>query len=91
MPQFVRAVLSDRRRVCAGGDAPRGRRTARWPAPRPPSRSHRPALGRDQGKIGFHGGKVEVRRPRLRSLAGREVPLPNWQAAQAEAGLAGGR
>jgi putative transposase len=27
---------------------------------------------------------VDVRRPRIRSLAGREVPLPNWQAAQAE-------
>jgi hypothetical protein len=25
---------------------------------------------------------VDVRRPRIRSLAGREVPLPNWQAAQ---------
>jgi putative transposase len=40
--------------------------------------------GATTGKIGFHGGKVDVRRPRLRSLAGREVPLPNWQAAQAE-------
>ena len=36
------------------------------------------------GKIGFHGGKVDVRRPRIRSLAGREVPLPNWQAAPTE-------
>ncbi len=36
------------------------------------------------GKIGFHGGKVDVRRPRIRSLAGREVPLPNWRAAQTE-------
>lgn len=40
--------------------------------------------GATTGKIGFHGGTVEVRRPRIRSLAGREVPLPNWQAAQAE-------
>jgi len=40
--------------------------------------------GATTGKIGFHGGKVEVRRPRIRSLAGREVALPNWQAAQAE-------
>ena len=40
--------------------------------------------GATTGKIGFHGGKVDVRRPRIRSLAGREVPLPNWQAAQAE-------
>jgi putative transposase len=40
--------------------------------------------GAANGKIGFHGGKVEVRRPRLRSTAGCEVPLPSWQAAQAE-------
>ena len=40
--------------------------------------------GATTGKIGFHGGKVDVRRPRIRSFAGREVPLPNWQAAQAE-------
>jgi len=33
--------------------------------------------GAAKGKIGFHGGKVDVRRPRLRSLAGHEVPLPN--------------
>ena len=33
--------------------------------------------GAAKGKIGFHGGKVEVRRPRLRSLAGHEVPLPS--------------
>ena len=49
---------------------------------------HRDRAGRrwgaTTGKIGFHGGKVDVRRPRIRSLAGREVPLPNWQAAQAE-------
>lgn len=37
-----------------------------------------------KGKIGFHGGKVAVRRPRLRSAAGCEVSLPSWQAAQAE-------
>jgi transposase-like protein len=40
--------------------------------------------GETKGKIGFHGGKVDVRRPRVRSLAGHEVPLPSWQAAQAE-------
>jgi putative transposase len=49
---------------------------------------HRDRAGRrwgaTTGKIGFQGGKVDVRRPRLRSLAGREVPLPSWQAAQAE-------
>src|SRR3990170_7353456 len=39
--------------------------------------------GATKGKIGFHGGKVEVRRPRLRS-DGYEVALPTWRAAQAE-------
>ena len=40
--------------------------------------------GATSGKIGFHGGKVAVRRPRVRSRAGQEIPLPSWQAAQAE-------
>lgn len=40
--------------------------------------------GATQGKIGFHGGKIVVRRPRVRSCAGHEVQLPTWQAAQAE-------
>jgi transposase-like protein len=40
--------------------------------------------GETKGKIGFHGGKVDMRRPRVRSRAGHEVPLPSWQAAQAE-------
>jgi transposase-like protein len=39
--------------------------------------------GRTRGKIGFHGGKVVVRRPRVRS-AGHEVALPTWRAAQSE-------
>jgi transposase-like protein len=38
--------------------------------------------GTTKGKIGFHGGKVDVRRPRVRSYAGQEVQLPSWQAAQ---------
>ena len=40
--------------------------------------------GRTKGKIGFHGGKVAVHRPRVRSFDGHEVPLPTWTAAQAE-------
>jgi transposase-like protein len=40
--------------------------------------------GATKGKIGFHGGKADVRRPRVRSRAGHEVSLPSWQAAQAE-------
>jgi putative transposase len=37
-----------------------------------------------EGKIGFHGGKVTVDRPRVRSFDGHEVALPSWTAAQAE-------
>ena len=44
--------------------------------------SHR--WGRTTGKIGFHGGKVGVDRPRVRSFDGHEVPLPTWAAAQTE-------
>ena len=40
--------------------------------------------GATKGKIGFHGGNVAVRRARVRSGQGHEVPLPSWQAAQAE-------
>lgn len=39
--------------------------------------------GATKGKIGFHGGKVDVRRPRVRS-DGHEVQLPTWRTAQAE-------
>src|SRR5580692_12291326 len=40
--------------------------------------------GTTEGKIGFHGGKVTVHRPRVRSFDGHEVALPSWTAAQAE-------
>ena len=40
--------------------------------------------GTTEGPIGFHGGKVAVRRPRVRSCDGHEVQLPTWRAAQAE-------
>ena len=40
--------------------------------------------GRTKGKIDFHGGKVAVHRPRVRSYDGHEVVLPTWTAAQAE-------
>jgi len=40
--------------------------------------------GTTEGKIGFHGGKVTVHRPRVRSFDGHEVALPSWAAAQAE-------
>jgi len=37
-----------------------------------------------KGKIGFHGGKVEIERPRLRGFEGKEQALPSWEAAQSE-------
>jgi putative transposase len=45
-------------------------------------RGHR--WGRTQGKIGFHAGKVDVERPRVRDLDGKEVVLPSWQRAVEE-------
>lgn len=38
--------------------------------------------GATKGKLGFHGGKVEIERPRVRSKAtGAEMELPTWQEA----------
>jgi len=45
-------------------------------------RAHR--WGKTKGKIGFHGGKVEIERPRLRSFDGKEQLVPSWEAAVAE-------
>ena len=42
--------------------------------------------GRTKGSLGFHGGKVTVERPRVRSKStGKELVLPSWQEAS-EAG-----
>src|SRR5260370_12812 len=43
--------------------------------------------GRTKGKIGFHGGKVAVHRPRVRSYDGHELALPTWTAAPAHDSL----
>ena len=40
--------------------------------------------GKTRGRIGFHGGKVEVERPRVRGVGGREVPIPSWDRATSE-------
>jgi transposase-like protein len=40
--------------------------------------------GRAEGKVGFHGGKVSVDRPRVRARGGQEMALPSWETAQAE-------
>ena len=42
--------------------------------------------GHTKGSLGFHGGKVEMERPRVRSkTTGKELTLPSWKEA-AEAG-----
>ena len=40
--------------------------------------------GRTKGKLGFHGGKVEVERPRARTRDGGEMALPSWETAMTE-------
>src|ERR1700692_4002217 len=45
-------------------------------------RAHR--WGETRGKIGFHGGKLEIERPRLRSFEGKEQALPSGEAAVTE-------
>jgi len=40
--------------------------------------------GKTTGKVGFHGGKIEVARPRVRGCSGAEVALPSWETAMAE-------
>src|SRR6478735_5415728 len=45
-------------------------------------RGHR--WGQAAGKLGFHGGKMPIERPRVRTRNGRELALPSWEAAQSE-------
>lgn len=40
--------------------------------------------GSTRGAIGFHGGKVGVKRPRVRGVDGREMALPSWDRATSE-------
>jgi transposase-like protein len=40
--------------------------------------------GKTKGKIGFHGGKIAVERPRVRGRSGAEVALPSWETALTE-------
>jgi len=65
-------MLNEDAQVLCGGRHERsdGRKGHRW--------------GATTGPIGFHGGKVGVRRPRVRGKAGQEIPLPSWTAAQEE-------
>ena len=48
-------------------------------------RGHR--WGTTRGKVGFHGGTIDVDRPWVRDRKGKEIPLPSWEAAR-DAGLA---
>src|ERR1700730_8201542 len=43
--------------------------------------------GRTQGKIDFHGARVEIERPRVRVLGGKEMVLPSWERAITEGWL----
>lgn len=40
--------------------------------------------GKTRGKIGFHGGKVSLERPRVRGRDGQELLLPSWEAGQSD-------
>ena len=40
--------------------------------------------GTTEGRIGFHGGAVDVVRPRVRRRGGKEMALPSWSAATSE-------
>src|SRR5580704_697747 len=55
-----------------------GRRHVRGPN----RQAHR--WGKTKGKIGFHGGMIEIERPRLRGFDSKERALPSWEAAVAE-------
>jgi putative transposase len=40
--------------------------------------------GKAKGETGYHGGKVEIERPRLRGFDGQEQTVPSWEAVAAE-------
>jgi len=70
--ETLREMMDDDAQAICGPRHARGRQR----------RAHR--WGKTKGKIGFHGGKVEIERPRLRSFDGKEQPVPSWEAAVAE-------
>ena len=70
--EALREMMDDDAQAICGPRHGRGRQR----------RAHR--WGKTKGKIGFHGGKVEIERPRLRSFDGKEQPVPSWEAAVAE-------
>lgn len=66
---LTQMMAEDAEALC-GGHYARGadKRGSRW--------------GTTKGAAGFHGGKVEVERPRVRGRDGKEMPLPSWEAAR---------
>ena len=40
--------------------------------------------GKTKGKVAFHGGNIEMERPRVRGRNGGELALPSWEAANGE-------
>ena len=38
--------------------------------------------GTTRGRVGFHGGMIEVERPRVRDRKGKEIALASWEAAR---------
>ena len=73
-----------RRARDAERDAGAGCDSGLWRAPRAGERRQAHRWGRTKGKIGFHGGKVEIERPRVRGLDGAERVLPSWENAVSE-------
>ncbi len=68
---LTKMMEQDSRQLCGGRyERSDGKAAHRW--------------GKTQGKIGFHGGTIEVERPRVRARMGGELALPSWEAAQAE-------
>src|SRR5271165_1843902 len=73
----LRALLSERRPGDVGQHdggprygRDRGKAGHRW--------------GKTKGKVAFHGGKIEMERPRVRGRDGGELALPSWEAANSE-------
>ena len=68
---LIEMMEQDAEAICGSRHARgEGRQAHRW--------------GRTKGKIGFHGGKVDVERPRVRGLDGEERMLPSWKSAVGE-------
>lgn len=67
----LRMLEEDRERLCGP--------LRRWQSQRQAYR-----YGYDDGQLTFGGRKVKVRRPRVRSLEGRELELPTWRQFASE-------